>query len=56
MEPSRFFFQLPEILFGNNALELFHEKSGLQLIFEPCEALKGWVHLFMRGNYEVSLE
>lgn len=46
--------QLPEILFGNNCLELFHEKSGLLFLFEAREALKHWVNLFSKGTFEVS--
>ena len=45
--------QLPEILFGNNALELFHEPSKLSLRFEARGALKQWVQLFAAGAFEV---
>lgn len=46
--------QLPEILFGNNALELHHEPSGFVLQFEARGALKGWVKLFTEGTFEAS--
>eukprot|EP00903_Cladosiphon_okamuranus_P019903 g18293.t2 len=45
--------QLPEILFGNNALELLHEPSGFQLQFDARGALKQWVKLFAEGSFEV---
>ncbi|CAN0556960.1 unnamed protein product, partial [Ectocarpus sp. 8 AP-2014] len=35
--------QLPEILFGNNALEFRHQESGFILQFEARSALKKWV-------------
>ena len=46
--------QLPEILFGNNALELHHKPSGFLLQFEARGALKGWVKLFTEGTFEAS--
>lgn len=46
--------QLPEILFGNNALEMRHEPSGFLLQFEARGALKQWVKLFAEGAFEVS--
>lgn len=45
--------QLPEILFGNNALELHHEPSGFLLQFDARGALEGWVKLFTKGTFEV---
>ena len=45
--------QLPEILFGNNALELHHEPTGFLLQFEARGALEGWVKLFAKGTFEV---
>lgn len=45
--------QLPEILFGNNALEFYHKPSGFLLQFEARRALAGWVKLFADGNFEV---
>lgn len=45
--------QLPEILFGNNALEFSHEPSGFVLQFEARGALKQWVKLFAEGAFEV---
>lgn len=50
-----FILQIPEILFGNNALELYHEPSGLVLLFEARGALKDWVKLFAEGAFEVNL-
>lgn len=47
--------QLPEILFGNNALEMHHEPSGFILRFEARGALKQWVKLFSEGAFEVRL-
>lgn len=47
------YVQLPEILFGNNALELYHEPSGFELQFEARGALKKWVELFAEGSFEV---
>ncbi|CAM9474528.1 unnamed protein product [Ectocarpus sp. 4 AP-2014] len=45
--------QLPEILFGNNALEFRHQESGFILQFEARAALKKWVDLFAEGAFEV---
>ncbi|CAM9796954.1 unnamed protein product [Pylaiella littoralis] len=45
--------QLPEILFGNNVLELHHKPSGFQLQFEARGALKQWIKLFAEGSFEV---
>lgn len=48
--------QLPEILFGNNALELCHKPSGFLLQFEARGALKQWVKLFESGKFEVRVD
>ena len=37
------FFRLPEMVFGNNYLDLTHAATGLVLHFSAEDALKGWM-------------
>lgn len=33
---------LPEMVFGDNSLELVHEATGIKLHFNALDALRGW--------------
>lgn len=33
---------LPEMVFGDNSLELVHEATGIKLHFNAFDALRGW--------------
>jgi len=45
--------QLPEILFGNNHMEVFSESNGIQFQFDAVGSLRNWVARHASGEAEV---